>query len=90
LEAIAAGATVVGTNHAGIPEVIAHEQTGLLVPERMTDELAKALIHALGDENLRSRCVALGRERIRRDFDAGKQAKILETIYDEVSRVAGP
>jgi len=85
LEALAAGATVVGTRHAGIPEVIEDGRTGLLVPEREPEALAWALIRALRDEDFRDRCREPGQEIIRKQFDLRRQAAALEEIYDEVS-----
>ncbi len=84
LEAIAAGATVVGTWHAGIPEVIDDGRTGLLVPERQPEVLADALIRALQDDGFRDDCRGLGQEIIRQKFDIRQQATALERIYDEV------
>src|SRR6185295_16391013 len=43
LEAMATGLPVVATTHGGIPEAVAHEQTGLLVPERDPAALHAAL-----------------------------------------------
>jgi colanic acid/amylovoran biosynthesis glycosyltransferase len=43
LEAQATGLPVVSTTHAGIPEIVADGDAGLLVPERDADALADAL-----------------------------------------------
>jgi len=86
LEAMAAGATVVGTWHAGIPEVIDNGRTGLLAPERDPELLATALIRALKDSDFRAKCQGVGQELIRDKFDIRRQAMALEDIYDEIQK----
>jgi glycosyltransferase involved in cell wall biosynthesis len=60
LEAQACGTSVIGTDAGGIPELIDHGTTGLLVPPRDIDALADALRLLLGDESLRRRIVDAG------------------------------
>lgn len=43
MEAMASGALVVSTYHSGIPELVEHERSGLLVPERDVNALSAAL-----------------------------------------------
>ena len=43
LEAAAAGLPVIATRHAGIPDVVCHGQTGLLVDEHDVDGMATAM-----------------------------------------------
>lgn len=68
LEAGAAGVPVVGFEVTGTTDVVIDGETGLLVKQRTGGALAKALIRLLGDEALRSRMGAMGRERALRDF----------------------
>ncbi|MEY3227285.1 MAG: hypothetical protein RLZZ536_1904 [Planctomycetota bacterium] len=70
LEACAAGLPVVATRHAGIPDVVVHGETGLLVEERDVDGMADHMVELLGSP---ARCRELGdhaRQRIRRHFTA--------------------
>ncbi|HEU5302199.1 MAG TPA: glycosyltransferase family 4 protein [Acidimicrobiia bacterium] len=64
VEAMACGVPVVGTTGGAVPEVIGRDgETGLLVPPGEPDALAVAIVRALGDEPLRARIGAAGRER---------------------------
>jgi glycosyltransferase involved in cell wall biosynthesis len=47
LEAMAVGLPVVATAVGGVPEIVAHEQTGLLVPPARADDLAAAMLRLL-------------------------------------------
>jgi glycosyltransferase involved in cell wall biosynthesis len=63
LEAMAHALPVLGCAVGGIPEMIVHDQTGLLIPPRSPEQLAEALARLLGDRDLRIR---LGQEGHRR------------------------
>lgn len=64
LEAQATGLPVVSTYHAGIPEIVGDDTTGLLVPERDVDALAEAIETVITDEDSRQEMGKRGRERI--------------------------
>jgi glycosyltransferase involved in cell wall biosynthesis len=66
LEAMKAGTPVVGTHTGGIPEVVVHDQSGLLIPPRDHQTLAKSCIRLLGDAGLYERLVLGGRGAVRR------------------------
>lgn len=81
-EAGACEVPVVGTYHAGIPEIVEDGTTGLLVPERHVPALTDALIRLLDDADLRDRLGRAARTKIRRDFNLQKQVRTLEQYYD--------
>ncbi|MGY1697014.1 glycosyltransferase [Geodermatophilus sp. SYSU D00814] len=62
-EAMAAGLPVVASDVGGIPEVVRHGVTGLLVPPGDADALAAALDRVTGDDVLRARLAAGARAR---------------------------
>ncbi len=52
LEAGAAGLPVISTLHAGIPDVVIHQQTGLLVKEKDVEAMGKAMVKLFTDRTL--------------------------------------
>jgi len=82
-EAQAMGVPVVSTLHGGIPEVVANDETGLLVPERDADSLAVAIGRLLEDQELWKRFHLAAPEHIARHFDLQTQTAILEELYDK-------
>lgn len=54
IEAMAAKLPVIATTVGGIPEIIDHEKTGLLVQKAEPDEIADALLRLYRDESFRS------------------------------------
>ena len=68
LEAQSQALPVVATDVAGIPELIVHEQTGLLAPQRTPQALADGLQRLIVDASLRQRLGDAGQRRIVEDF----------------------
>ena len=55
LEAMASGVPVVSTDAGGVPYIVTHERSALLVPPGQPEAMAKALIRLLGDPALADR-----------------------------------
>ncbi|MFP3904196.1 MAG: glycosyltransferase family 4 protein, partial [Armatimonadota bacterium] len=68
LEANACGTPVIGATTGGVPEVIDHGTSGLLVPQKDSEALAKALLRLLGDRDYAQKLGRQGRERVHRKF----------------------
>lgn len=71
LEAMASGAALIGTEVGGIPEVIEHERTGLLVPPNDVDALVEATVFLLNNESRRKELISSGLESVRSSFNWG-------------------
>jgi glycosyltransferase involved in cell wall biosynthesis len=67
-EAMASGKPVISTTVAGIPELVANGETGLLVSPRDARALADAMEQVARDENLRADFGRAGRLRIEQEF----------------------
>jgi glycosyltransferase involved in cell wall biosynthesis len=81
LEAMASGLPVFATQHGGIPEAIKNGVSGVLVPERDDEELARALLSAVQDPGFLLRIARNGAEVVRKNFDLNAQARRLEDVY---------
>lgn len=84
LEAMACGATVVASDHAGAAEAVVPGVTGELVPENDAVALARALDRVLGDRELAERYGQGARVRACRDFDLHARTAVLEDLYRQV------
>ena len=85
LEELAMGLPVIATRHAGIPDAVVHEETGLLVEEADVTGLEAAMLRLAGDPPLRHRLGANGRRRVEAHFDA---RALGERFRDDVRSMA--
>ena len=83
-EAMAVGKPVVAARAGGLPEIVEHEVTGLLVPPSDVTACAAAVTRLLSDPALRARLGAAGREAAERMFDPGRHAEKVLQVYREV------
>lgn len=81
LEAQASGVPVISTTHAGIPEIVADEESGLLVPERDIPAIQSALDRLLHDKKLRDEMGAHGRELMVENHSIETVSTRLNGIY---------
>jgi glycosyltransferase involved in cell wall biosynthesis len=84
LESMAAGVPVVGARVGGIPEIVDHEETGLLVDSRKPERFAEAVDALLKDPQKRSEMAAKGRKRVRESFSIEAMAKKYRALYNEL------
>jgi glycosyltransferase involved in cell wall biosynthesis len=68
LEAMASGLPLVGTRVGGIPAIIDDEATGLLVPPRDPEAMARALDRLIIDSDARRRFGAAARRKVEQEF----------------------
>jgi glycosyltransferase involved in cell wall biosynthesis len=81
LEGMGAARPIVASCVAGIPEVIADGQHGLLVPERDSAALAQAITLLLGDRELAGRLGAAARARVLEELTWDATAERFEATY---------
>lgn len=86
MEAMASGKPVIASRISGIPELVEHDVTGVLVPPRNSQALAEAIERLAKDTQLRYSLVDRAMMRIREDFDQDHEAgKLARLIRDEQS-----
>jgi glycosyltransferase involved in cell wall biosynthesis len=82
MEAMATGLPVVSTYHSGIPELVEHEHSGLLVAERNV----RAYVDALRQVVQTSTPLGLNAvDRVRNRFDISRQNAELCSIYSRLT-----
>jgi glycosyltransferase involved in cell wall biosynthesis len=84
LEAMAAGVPVVATAVGGIPEIVTHEESALLVPPGDREGMTEAIRRLLSDEELRTRLVKRAREVIETRHSPEGRTRAICGIYRNV------
>lgn len=84
MEAMAAQRAVVATRVGGVPELIAHERSGLLVPPGDRDALASALRRTFADAALRDTLARAGRAYALAHCDSAAMARAYEALYAQL------
>jgi N-acetyl-alpha-D-glucosaminyl L-malate synthase BshA len=88
LEAMACEVPVVASRVGGLPEVIAHEETGFLHALDDLDGMAQSAIRVLTDEKLHRRIASAARRTVHERFCDEEIVPLYEAYYQEVlSRV---
>ncbi len=85
-EAMLCERPVVSTRTGGIPEIVAHQETGLLVEPNDPQALSDAIIELLEDERLRRAMGQAGRRRVEERFTWDHTARRLEEILGRVGQ----
>jgi glycosyltransferase involved in cell wall biosynthesis len=85
VEALMAGSAVVGTAAGGIPEVVLHEQTGLISRDGDAQDLATQIQRLLIDAPLRERLTRAGKEHVLRTHSPDTAIGRFLEIYDAVA-----
>ncbi len=84
LEAIASGTPIIGSDVGGIPDIIRHNDTGLLVPQKDAEALAGAIVKVLTDKTLNKKLAknAMGfvKERFTWDIVADRFAEMFRKM----------
>lgn len=86
-EAMALGTPCVSTDVTGIPEILKHDQTGLMVPQRDPEALADALQRLLSSPDLRVRLARQARRRVESDYDIRLNTARLRELFQAGMRV---
>jgi glycosyltransferase involved in cell wall biosynthesis len=85
LEAQAAGVPVIASKHAGIPDVVLHEKTGLLFEEHDVATMAAQMSKLLEDPETCALYGQAGRQRIIEKFSMERHLHVLsETMFNSL------
>jgi len=81
LEAMALGTPAISTRISGIPEIITHGRTGLLVEERDAVALAGAIESLLDNGNLQEELRQAALAKVRDDFNLAENVRRLKRYF---------
>ncbi len=84
LEAMAAGLPIVATAVGGVPEVVSHDESALLVPAKEPDALAAAIARVLTEQNLAARLTTNSAALVAERFTPERYVRALVEIYRRV------
>ena len=82
MEAAACGRPVIATDVDGIPEIVAHEVTGLVLSEVSPPQIAGEVVRLLNDSQTLAAMSRSGKERAREQFSSVHVARtVAEAIH---------
>jgi glycosyltransferase involved in cell wall biosynthesis len=89
LEALALERPVVATRVGGIPEIVTHGESGLLVPPSNPAAMADAILRLLDDPRLAASCGAAGRRTVETRYSLDAMAAHFTALYEELAAARG-
>ena len=83
LDAMSCEKAIVATTAGGIPEAVVDRETGLLVPPRDHEAMARAIIALLTDDRARRTMAAAGLRRVRERFSVERMVRDTLRVYEQ-------
>lgn len=84
LEAMAMKKPVVASSVGGIPELIEHEKSGLLIPPETPDALAKTVLFLLEKPEFSCQIGEYAYQRVRKHFSIHSMVSQTESVYEQL------
>lgn len=81
VEGMATGIPVIASDHAGLPELVIHKETGLQVPEKDPKAIGEAIKKLIRQPELVKILSRKGRRKVEEEHDITKQAIKTEDLY---------
>jgi glycosyltransferase involved in cell wall biosynthesis len=85
IEAMLAGKPVISTNAGGVPEIVTDGATGVLVPPKEPEALARAIVALLEDRETADRLASAGQRHARERFSLARYSAEFQTVLEGVS-----
>lgn len=84
IEAMACGNPIIATEVGGIPEIVEHEKTGLLIKPASLEEIANSIMMLLCNADKRKKMGEMGKKVIKEKYNVEVIAKKTLEIYEDV------
>jgi glycosyltransferase involved in cell wall biosynthesis len=85
LEAMAAGVPVAASSVWGIPEMVVHENTGLLFPPGDVEAIREAIVKLVGDPDLRERMGRGAQKAVAEKFSLDRMVRGTAAVYETLA-----
>lgn len=84
IEAMAMGKPVIASRVGGVPEIVMHGETGILVPPKDSAAIQQALEQLIHDQEKRKQMGIEGRKRVEQHFSLEKTVRSTEHAYEKI------
>jgi glycosyltransferase involved in cell wall biosynthesis len=81
VEAMAVGVPVITTAVAGIPELVEHNQNGLLYPQHDVEGISSGITELLRNPEKRRQLGNAGSKKVKEQFDVAQAARRLKALF---------
>lgn len=85
MEAMAMQMPAISTSVSGVSELVRHEETGWLVPERDVDAIVEAVTRLAADKPLREQLGRNGRALVEKEFEIRRNVTQLADVFRQVT-----
>jgi glycosyltransferase involved in cell wall biosynthesis len=83
VEAAALGRIVIGSDVGGIPEIVQHNQTGIIIPSHNKEALLNAMLNLADNKKDWNKMAQAARQRVEKYFDSRNFAPALLKVFKE-------
>jgi glycosyltransferase involved in cell wall biosynthesis len=84
IEAMAMEKAVVATDAGGVPEIVLHDECGLLVPPGNPQAMAEALVALIRDRDRANRLGYAARKRVEAHFGMAQHVEAVNAVYTQM------
>ena len=84
LEAMMAELPIIATQNGGVPEIIEHQENGLLIPHQSDEAIVAAIKILLASPELCEKMSEKNQEKVKNQFDVKSMVKKTEEVYRDV------
>jgi glycosyltransferase involved in cell wall biosynthesis len=84
LEAMMAELPVIATSRGGVPEIITHGESGILIEPRNSQAIANAIENLIDDPEMAKKISKAGQKRAREKFDLKRMVEETEDLYSKI------
>lgn len=85
IEAIQSGVPVIASNVGGIPDIVIHEKTGLLVEQKDIEGLKEAILRIKNEKGLADKLKAEAKKHIDKNFNSKVIIQKYKKLFEEVT-----